>query len=459
MFILPQEYHNEYIKGMETYLHDLLYSFQSEGRRIDWLRLIETVCYNAENLARQSIVSYLEKLDRDFKESEARKRQYYVKDYLQRTLITMFGEISYYRTVYTDKDTNERYIYVDRKLHIDPYIRYTDDVRAYAYEAYSDENSMIKVGKELGNLIHSKFALNRNDDHSISRQTIYNFLNIKPAHYVSKTKRKRKRIFLLLDEKFIGCQDKDSKIMSKVCMIYEEVKRKGNRNILLGKTFFSSADEYFHYDLLTYLDEIYELDCLKEMYCMGDGGKWIKEAFRQLKIPGCTQFVCLDRFHAYRALYDLCREYTPYSIALYYISREDQDSFKKAIRHFVRSDKDKDNYRYLINNFNEICNMYYALGPCAMEQCISHHVMSQFTSVAKAYSSKNIERYLHMRDNYRNGINMKKLYIEAKDDERKDKPITYINSFQLDLSIFETKADIPYYDTSNIRGKLRFLPI
>ena len=148
----------------------------------------------------------------------------------------MFGEISYYRTVYTDKDTNERYIYVDRKLHIDPYIRYTDDVRAYAYEAYADENSMIKVGKELGNLIHSKFALNRNDDHSISRQTIYNFLNIKPAHYVSKTKRKRKRIFLLLDEKFIGCQDKDSKIMSKVCMIYEEVKRKGNRNLLSGKT-------------------------------------------------------------------------------------------------------------------------------------------------------------------------------------------------------------------------------
>ena len=103
--------------------------------------------------------------------------------------------------------------------------------------------------------------------------------------------------------------------------------------------------------------------------------------------------------------------------------------------------------------------MYYASGPCAMEQCISHHVMSQFTSVPKAYSSKNIERYLRMRDNCRNGINMKKLYIEARDSQRQDKQITYINSCQLDLSIFETKADIPYYDTSNIRGKLRFLPV
>lgn len=459
MFILPQEYRSEYLKGMETYLHDLLYSFQSEGRRIDWLRLIETVCYNAENLARQSIVSYLEKLDRDFKQSEARKRQYYVKDYLQRTLITMFGQISYYRTIYTDKDTNERYIYVDRKLHIDPYIRYTDDVRAYAYEAYSDENSMIKVGKELGSLIHSKFSLKRNDEYSLSRQTIYNFLNIRPVHYVNKAKRKCKRLFLLLDEKFIGCQDKDSKIMSRVCMIYEGVKRKGNRNILTGKTFFSSSDEDFRYDLLTFLDEIYELDQIKELYCMGDGGKWIKEAFRELKIPGCRQIICLDKFHAYRALFDLCRDYTPYAIALYYISRNDKDSFTKAIRHFVRSDKDKDSFRYLINSFKEIHNMYCASGPCAMEQCISHHVMSQFTSVPKAYSSKNIERYLRMRDNCRNGINMKKLYIEARDSQRQDKQITYINSCQLDLSIFETKADIPYYDTSNIRGKLRFLPV
>ena len=114
--------------------------------------MIETVCYNTENLARKAIVGYLEKLDKDFKESKLRKERYYVKDYRPRTLITMFGEITYFRTIYIDSDNGDRYTYVDEKMGIDKYIRYTNDVRCYAYEAYCDENSMIKVGKELGNL-------------------------------------------------------------------------------------------------------------------------------------------------------------------------------------------------------------------------------------------------------------------------------------------------------------------
>ena len=459
MFILPQEYQNAYLKGIETYLHDLLYSLQLIGDPINWVRLIEAVSYNIENLARQILVEYLEKMDKNFKDSLLRKERYYVKDYLPRTLVTMFGEITYHRTIYRDKDNGERYIYVDRKLGIDPYITYTDDVRAYAYEAYSDENSMIKVGKELGNLIHSKFSLLRNDEYAISRQTIHNFLKIKPVHYVPDKKKKVDKLFILLDEKFIGCQDLDSKVMSKVCMIYEDIRKRGKRNILVNKTFISSSASEFKYDLLTYLDEIYDLDYLKTIYCMGDGGGWIKETFKELKLPDTKQIICLDKFHGFRAIFDLCKETTPYSIALYYLSRKDKESFIKSIRHFVKKDKkkDEDNYKYLLNNFDELTNMYYSPAPCAMEQVISHHIASEFTSVPKAYCSSNIDRYLSMRDNYRNGLNLRKLYIEAE-RLNTDKEVTIINNYQLDFSIFDKGSDIPYYDTSNIKGKLRFLP-
>ena len=159
MFILPQEYQNEYIKELERYLHDLLYTLQIKGKAINFAKLIEAVSYNSENLARQAIVAYLEKMDLDFKQSKIRKDRYYVKDYLPRTIVCMFGELTYNRTIYLDKDTGERFIYVDEKMGIWPRIRYTQDVRAYAYECYSDENSMIKVGKELDSLIHSKFSL------------------------------------------------------------------------------------------------------------------------------------------------------------------------------------------------------------------------------------------------------------------------------------------------------------
>ncbi len=458
MFILPQEYQSFYLKELERYLHDLLFTLQIKGRASNFPKLIEAISYNSENLARRAIVAYLEKMDKDFFDSRIRKDRYYVKDHLPRTLVCMFGEITFTRTVYIDKDTGERFIYVDSKMGIRPRIRYTQDVRAYAYECYADENSMIKVGKELGNLIHAKFSLKRNDDYAFSRQTVYNFLKVKPVHFVPDAKRKVSRLFVLMDEKFIGCQDSDSKIMAKAAMVYEEAAGKGKKKVLKGKTFFTSADKDFGCDLLTYLDEIYELEEVKEVYLMADGGGWIKEAFDNLELPGVKQIRCLDRFHSYRALYELCKDITLFQISLYYIARNDKESFIKSIKGFVRSDKDKDNYKYLVNHFGECVNMYYALGPCAMEQCICHHLMSQFTSVPKAYSSRNIERYLHMRDNYRNGLNLKKIYLEAIEEEKAEREITVLNKAQLDFSIFDKGSDIPYYNTASLKGKMRFIP-
>ena len=458
MFILPQEYQDSYLKDMETYLHDLLYTLQIKGRPINFVKLIEAISYNSENLARIMIVNYLEKLDRDFMNCSFRKEKYLIKDHRPRTIITMYGEITYKRTIYIDKDTKERFVYVDSKMGIAKRIRYTEDVRAYAYEAYSDENSMIKVGKELGNLIHGKFSMKRNDEYALSRQTIYNFLKrVKPIHYVPKEKIRSETLFVLLDEKFIGCQDLGKKIMSKVCMTYTGLD-KGKRNCLTGKNFFTSYSETFRYDLLTWIDEVYDLDEVKTFYFMSDGGGWIKETFNELKLPGKTEIICLDRFHAYRALYDLCKDYTYYSIALYYISRNDKVSFLKSIRHFVRNKKDEENYRYLKNNFKQCVNMYYAPGPSAMEQCVSHHVMSQFTSVPKAYSSKNIEGYLSMRDLYRNGHNLKKIYLEAVSSQKNDTEINVVNKCHLDFSIFDKGSDLPYYEISNLKGKSLFIP-
>ena len=457
MYILPQEYESEYIKGLENYLHDLLYPIQTIGKRVNFVNLIEAVCYNVENLARKTIVAYLEKLDKDFKESKLRKDRYYVKDYRARTLVTMFGEITYSRTIYVDKDSNERYVYVDEKMGIDKYIRYANDVRSYAYEAYADENSMIKVGKELGSLIHCKFSLKKNDEYYLSRQTIFNFLKMKPVHYSPESKKEAERIFLLLDEKYIGCQDLGKKIMSKVCLIYEDVV-KSNRNKLLNKTYLSSSSNEFKYDLLTYLDEIYDLDSLKEIYFMSDGGTWIKEVFNEIRLPNVNCIKCLDEFHGNRALSNIVEDYNARSIVQYYIQRKDLESFKKSIKHFVTDESDQADYKYLINNFKELSNMYHSPGPCAMEQVISHHIASEFSSVPKAYSSKNIDRYLSMRDNYRNGINMKELFLQAKENDNKEIEIIPVNKTQLNFSIFDKKSDIPYYDTTNINGKLLFTP-
>lgn len=117
----------------------------------------------------------------------------------------MFGEITYTRTIYKDLINNKNYCYVDEKLGINKRIRYTNDVACYVVEAYSDENSMIKVGNEVGNLIHSKFSLKDNRQFSIPRQTIYNLLKRSKIIRINSLKEKKQLedLYILMDEKHL----------------------------------------------------------------------------------------------------------------------------------------------------------------------------------------------------------------------------------------------------------------
>ena len=139
-------------------------------------KLIEEFAYISENYVRNKMIEFFEYIDYQFRYSQGRTENYYVKDYKPRTIITMYGEITYHRTIYTNRLTGKRYTYVDERLGIDKRIRYTNDVAAYVTEAYSDENSMIKVGIEAGNLIHCKFSLKDNRIFAIPRQTVSNLM-------------------------------------------------------------------------------------------------------------------------------------------------------------------------------------------------------------------------------------------------------------------------------------------
>ena len=72
---------------------------------------------------------------------------------------------------------------------------------------------MIKVGEEVGNLIYSKFSLSNNKKYALPRQTVYNL--IKRSKEVRTLPNKEVKsiddIYLLLDEKYIPCQDKLNK--------------------------------------------------------------------------------------------------------------------------------------------------------------------------------------------------------------------------------------------------------
>lgn len=90
-------------------IEDLLLSVNTKGSPYNYVRLIEDFSFNGEELIRRSIKKFLEDMDYNFRYSTRRSEHYYVKVTRERTIITIFGEITYKRTIYKDRLNNKTY--------------------------------------------------------------------------------------------------------------------------------------------------------------------------------------------------------------------------------------------------------------------------------------------------------------------------------------------------------------
>ena len=455
-----------HINNLETYLKDMLLPQASKGDGLTWPKLIESMCKKTEEEIRNQLVEYLEEMDRKFRYSEDRLNKYYVKNTRKRTLVTMYGEITFRRTEYINLSTKKSYCYVDDKLGIDSRIRYTNDVAAYCFEAYADENSMIKVGKEVGNLIHAKFSLDKNDDYAIPRQTIQRMLKRVKATYIKPLQEKKRveDIYILMDEKYLPDHNdpnkpgsKKKKKMTKVAMVVEGLDTSNKRHKYLGVSFCSLYKGDFSLRLLEHLNDRYDLEYLKHIHILADGGTWIKTVSDEISVPNAklTKYLC--KFHFHQALNRIFPIKDIYDLAIDYIYHDKQEdlyelfnatlkSIKEELNINTKEDEEsssrytnlKNNINYIKNNYSEIMNMISLENMnCAMEQCISHHICSEFSNVPKVYSGDNLNLYLSMRDNYRNKENIKMIYLLALNDANSDSECTYINKKIMDFSIVE----------------------
>lgn len=455
-----------HINNLDTYLKDMLLPQASKGDALAWPKLIESMCKKTEEEIRNQLVEYLEEMDRKFRYSEDRLNKYYVKNTRKRTLVTMYGEITFRRTQYINLSTKKSYCYVDDKLGIDSRIRYTNDVAAYCFEAYADENSMIKVGKEVGNLIHAKFSLDKNDDYAIPRQTVQRMLKRVKATYIKPLQEKKRveDIYILMDEKYLPDHNdpnksgsKKRKKMTKVAMIVEGLDTSNKRHKYLGVSFCSLYKGDFSLRLLEHLNDRYDLEYLKHIHVLADGGTWIKTVSDEISVPNAklTKYLC--KFHFHQALNRIFPIKDIYDLAIDYIYHDKQEDLYELFNATLKSVKEelnintkedeesssrytnlKNNINYIKNNYSEIMNMISLENMnCAMEQCISHHICSEFSNVPKVYSGDNLNLYLSMRDNYRNKENIKMIYLLALNDADSDSECTYINKKIMDFSIVE----------------------
>ena len=76
----------------------------------------------------KNVILTLEKLDEDYFNSSHRKSLYYPKGTYSRTIITLFGEVTFKRRAYVEKNGKNHFYYLEPLLNISPRVVFDNDV-------------------------------------------------------------------------------------------------------------------------------------------------------------------------------------------------------------------------------------------------------------------------------------------------------------------------------------------
>ena len=376
-----------------------------------------------------AIKSYFEYIDEIFFNTKYRNKFCVSKGFYSRTILTMFGEVTFKRRYYYDKKENERFFFTDyflnlpKRKYFDPFIC-ANICEESASFSYSKSGNIVanKIGKRINNNIHISRASARN---------IVMKFDIDNDNY-EENKRRIEKIFVMLDEKFVGSQFNNGKdLMIKAAVLFENTelvykhKKKEdsmNRYRLVNSYTCASIDNELLNDTIDYIYNNYDVDCLKEINFMGDCALWIKNFPKSswFKFDNNIQInFSMDGFHFSQALGNLTtQKYDDVYNALYeYVLDNNKEDFIRLCNEFLdlfpeRKDVIESKRDYILNNWNE--RQFYqnhSYLKCSMESHISHIFADIFTSRPKAYSKKGLRQLLKLRLLKVNNKDIKNMYF------------------------------------------------
>jgi hypothetical protein len=469
MIILTQAYNqvfnnHPYNTELIKQLNDYIAPIGGQNTGISYAQLCSGLSLSLKAFGRTVLLNMIHDMDKQFRNSSGRLSRYYVKNTRERTITTIFGPITFKRTEYQDRSTGDNYCYVDRKLGIMKRDRYDCNIAALAAEMYANNNSMIKVGELIGQMISGYELDPDNERTAISRQQIFKMINrikrmkIAPA----MAEETPETLYIMADEKYISLQyktkdeteDQPRKKMNKLAVAFsgreQLVKKDGSvqkRWVLTDKWIFSYDSGYFWPQLHDDMAQRYDEAKIKKIYILGDGASWIKTGAADLKTADTRAKFALDRFHFGQALTKITKDKEKYKLLFDYALHQDKESFQELIDSIIE-DKPQNketiqkNSDYIIKQLKGIKTMYQEVKiGCAMEQAISHIIASSFSSVPKAYGEEHLATYINNRINQQNGINIRRHYIEALDMGLDEDGTADFTANRLDMSMFDGPSD------------------
>lgn len=432
MTIISDNYKN-LIKNMleKTINKNINKLFQNLGTKNcieNYITTLENIDIFSFNIVQSLFQEIFLIIDNQFMESEYRKKHYESKGFKTRSMWTCFGWITINRRIYRNIENQSYYIHTDRYFGLPKRDKFDPYVCSMVVEAVSDNNSMIKSGRQIGELINKRFNLNSKNE--ISRQQVKNII-IK----ASKTNMEEELIelptpqdiYVMADEKWVHNQrEDDDKTMVKSVIVFDDKikvsknKAKKPRNKLINKHVISGIKSDIWKDTLSYIDYVYDEDKLKNIFILGDGAKWIKSGIQELNFNKNIKVTyCSDKFHPKLAIHNITQDEFEKQLLVDYMINNKKKGFKLicealSIKYSHRESTILEKMNYILNNWNYIQNSYKKCNVgCSIESHISHIYASLFTSVPKGYKKDTLLFLIKLRDMKENNQNIRLSYLKT----------------------------------------------
>lgn len=264
-------------------------------------------------LGLEMIKESLESMDTMLQKSPIRLKHWVVEAHSNKQLTTSLGDVTFSKTLFTNKETGKSEYLLDRILGINPNERLTEDAEA-------------KLLEEAVQTSYRRGGENVSLTSEVSKQTVKNKIHgLEFPKNEEKPERKKVVDYLYIDadEDHISLQFREKKgdleenenhqknncMIVKLVYLYEGIENespKSKRHCLVNPYYFCGVNSgegniRFWDEIYEYLSNHYDLDKVKKIYVNSDGGSWIKSGMN--RIAGITHV--LDEFHLEKYLIKL----------------------------------------------------------------------------------------------------------------------------------------------------------
>lgn len=441
--VIKERLENRLKSFSDTIINAIIDCLMNSENNHKYVSIIADIQKETKELIVKIISDIFETLDQQYFESKNRKLFYESNKLVSRTITTIFGEVTFNRHYYKSKLDGSYHFVLDEALGLPKHDKYDPIVKALSINTYSKTN-MALSGKIIGEQLTNLSNLSTNESiKTIPRQSIYNWIkdwNIPEIKYSQKNT--PKILYIMADEKFIGCQDKENDIMIKSFVVFEGVNKVSkNRNELINKTVINIISPKPWIEFTDILFDIYDSQKVEKIYLLSDGANWLKSGISELKVESEMEVKhLLCEFHYKQAINHITTDKEEREILKLSFKDDSKKEFIKLVDEIIRlnpnrKDTIEKKKNYILNNYNSIKDMLDSNIGSSMESHISHYVSNQFGSRPKGYSSERIEDYISISNFYNNNFNIFNLYINTYDN----KEVVVINEDNINYSMFERK--------------------